>query len=356
MSDEETKKETVEKGKQTKEKKAVRRISISESYDNSQPSIPMLIITCVSAIIVMMMICAGVFFANIKGAEQVLVPNVVGKTLEDGIIELQIKELYPKVNFRYTEEVTAKGVVLEQSPAAGSIIKGFNTVTLTVSRYEEEIVPDYEGESYEALQNAEEQAANAEEEGKKKALISLGKASYIMNNAPAGTIIAQLPVAGTKVFNPTEVQFVVSKGSSVESYDVPELIGKTVDDVLSCMNEGTIIYDVTYRAPTESEVSGTVVKQSATGSKGKYSRISIEMALDDSLDNEIVSGVFKKTLCEYPVPVNMSVEGVTPEGTKFNVANFKHVGGEITIPYSVPRGSVLTLYVLDDVKAETVIG
>lgn len=334
-----------------KKSKKVQRISFSETYDKLQVSMPVLFFTCFSAVILMLMICAGVFFANIKGAEQVLVPNVVGKTLEDGIIELQIKQLYPKVSVRYSDDVSERGIILEQNPEAGSIVKGYNTITVVISRGDdEEVIPDYVGQSEESILKEDS------DDSKKKALISFGDSSYTINDAPAGTVIAQYPAAGTTIYTKTKMQFVVSKGPSIESLEVPELTGKTVNDVLSAMSNGGIIYDVSYHNPTGNEISGTVTKQDTFGMKNKNTRVVLEMALDDSLDNEIVSGVFKETLCSYPVPVLMTVEAVTPEGTKFNVATFKHIGGDVTIPYSVPRGSVLTLYVLDDVKAETVVG
>lgn len=352
MSDEKTK-ELNKEPKAKKEKKRLRRVSVEETTEKLKPSMPFLFISCFSAIIVMLMICAGVFFANIKGAEQVLVPDVVGKSLEDGIIELQVKALYPNVTLRYSEDVTEKGIILEQSPEGGSIIKGFNTVTLVISRGDEEDeIPDYTGESVDDILSTE----NNSDDSKKKALISFAEPAYILNNSPAGTIIAQSPAAGSKIYKKTDVHFVVSKGSSVEKKEVPALEGKTVTAVILAMSESGLIYDVTYHSPKDGEVSGTVVSQNGSGIKDKYSRVSIEMSLDDSLDNEIVSGVFKKTLCDYPVPVDMYVEAVTPDGTKLDVAKFQHIGGYVSIPYSVPRGSVLKLYVLDDVKAETFIG
>ena len=47
--------------------------------------------------ILMICACAAAFFIMVKGAEEVLVPNVEGKDLASALLEMQIKELYPVI-------------------------------------------------------------------------------------------------------------------------------------------------------------------------------------------------------------------------------------------------------------------
>lgn len=363
MSDIKTKEQkSAEKAAKAEAKKAARankpkpqRVSFSETYDKVQGNIPALFLTCLASLIIMFMVCAGVFFANMKGAEQVLVPNVVGKTLEDGIIEMQIKELYPKVSLRYSDEVKEKGIILEQSPSAGAIVKGYSTVTLVVSRGdEEEEIPDLVGKLYDSVKDS----INSAEDSKKKALISYSLPSYISNNAPAGTIIAQTPAAGTKVCEKTLVSYIVSKGMEKETVEVPNVKGMGIDELVSVIGNTNLIFDVTYHKPEASEIAGTVTSQSVSEnqSKEKYTRINVDMALDDTLENTVVTGVFTQKLSDYPVPVMMSLEGVTPEGKTFDIAKIRHIGGTVTIPYAIPKGTTLVFSVLGDVKTKTVIG
>ena len=87
-------KKTKNKAKKIKEKKTHQfRISFSEGYEKVQSNIWMLIITCVSAFLIMFLVAILVFFKNVEGPEKVLVPNVVGKQLEDALLEMQAKEL-----------------------------------------------------------------------------------------------------------------------------------------------------------------------------------------------------------------------------------------------------------------------
>lgn len=363
MSDIKTKEQkAAEKEAKANAKKAAKankpkpqRISVSETYDKIQGNIPALFLTCLASLIIMFMACAGVFFANMKGAEQVLVPNVVGKTLEDGIIEMQIKELYPKVSLRYSDEVKEKGIILEQSPAAGAIVKGYSTVTLVVSRGdEEEEIPDLVGKLYDNVKDT----MTPGEDSKKKALISYSEPSYIANSAPAGTIIAQTPAAGKIVYEKTTLSYIVSKGLEKETVKVPNVKGLGIDELISVIGNSNLIFDVTYHKPEASEIAGTVISQSISedNSKEKFTRISVDMALDDTLDNTVVTGVFTQKLSDYPVPVMMSLEGVTPEGRTFDIAKIHHIGGNVTIPYAIPKGTTLVFSVLGDVKTKTVIG
>ena len=169
-------KKTKNKAKKIKEKKPHQfRISFSEGYEKLQSNIWMLIITCVSAFFIMFLVAILVFFKNVEGPEKVLVPNVVGKQLEDALLEMQAKELYPKINLRYSDVPGDEGAILEQSPKAGAIVKGYSRVSLVVSRgVVVDKVDDYVGMNIDDLQ-LKLQTLFA---GQTKPLIVLGNPKY----------------------------------------------------------------------------------------------------------------------------------------------------------------------------------
>ena len=74
----------------------------------------------------------------------------------------------------------------------------------------------------------------------------------------------------------------------------------------------------------------------------------------DPID-ENVYGIFHETLTSYPYPVSMRLEAIPSEGNAYTILNFSHPGGNLTIPYAVPRGTTLVLYVAEKVKAKKVI-
>jgi len=82
----------IENGEKKEEKTKKERkpfkfgVKFEAEYEKLQASIPVLIITCISAFIVMSFVAFAVFFLNVKGPERVLVPNVTGKKLEDALL------------------------------------------------------------------------------------------------------------------------------------------------------------------------------------------------------------------------------------------------------------------------------
>ena len=85
-----------------------------------------------------------------------------------------------------------------------------------------------------------------------------------------------------------------------------------------------------------------------------YTRVSVEMALPESTD-ESVCGIFQEKLAEYPYPVPMKLDAYPAEGTSYTIVSFNHPGGNLTIPYEVPRGTTLVLSVADKVEARKVV-
>ncbi|MCL2127323.1 MAG: PASTA domain-containing protein, partial [Treponema sp.] len=74
----------------------------------------------------------SIFFIALKGGEQTLVPEVRGKELTEALLELQVKELYPRLQLRYSQSSRDRGLVLEQDPQAGTIVKAGRRVRLVV--------------------------------------------------------------------------------------------------------------------------------------------------------------------------------------------------------------------------------
>ncbi|MBR2106257.1 MAG: PASTA domain-containing protein, partial [Treponema sp.] len=109
-------------------------MNVSETYEKVQSNVPLYIGVAIASFFVVVMAAVATFFLTVKGPEQVLVPNVVGKQLEDALLEMQVKELYPKINLRYSDVPGDEGSILEQNPPAGAIVKGYSRVSLVVSR------------------------------------------------------------------------------------------------------------------------------------------------------------------------------------------------------------------------------
>jgi len=331
-----------------------KRINVKDSYDKLQSSIPALVFTCIATFVLMILVACAVFFGNVKGSEKVLIPNVQGKKLEDALLELQAKELYPKISLRYSDTTADEGTIMEQSPKAGAIVKGYSRVNLVVSRGAIiDSVGDYIGKTYdEVAMNIQTTFA-----GMAKAPIKLASPEYIPDQAPAGTILEQDPPAGTSISDPVTVQLIVSRGPTYENTKVPYIIGQSVNDLLQTMSWSKVVFDITAHVAADGEKEGTVVSmvQPEEEYVKNYTRIPVEMAMPKDDIGENNYGIFQTNLVNYPFPTNMHLDAIPAEGNAYTVVSFVHPGGNLTIPYAVKHGTTLVLYVGDKVVAKKVI-
>jgi hypothetical protein len=72
-----------------------------------------------------------------------------------------------------------------------------------------------------------------------------------------------------------------------------------------------------------------------------------EFAMPVKTENNMVYGVFTQTLPEYPYPLPVRVDVHLGDGESYQLIQFNHPGGLLTVPYAVPGNAVLVLYVLD---------
>ena len=351
--DTEDKNENKDESVKTGEGKKVRK-TLAESFATFQGSIPVIIITFLATLLIMGLSCIGIFFANVKGEEQVLVPNVVGKKWDEALLEMQTKELYPRITLRYSENPDDEGKILEQEPDAGSIVKGYSRVSLVISRG---IVVDEVGTYVGKNLDDVRMSLQTLFAGQTKPLIVLAEPEYKPDLSDPGTILEQEPPEGTKITKPVTVQLVVSRGPNYENTRRPYVIGQSINDLLQTIARSKIVFDITGHVANDNEKAGTVVSQETIDDEyiPNYTRVSIEMALPDKSDDENISGIFQAKIAAYPYPVPMRLEAIPEEGNSYTILNFNHPGGNVSIPYSVAKGTTLILYVVDKVNSRLVV-
>ncbi len=320
------------------------RKSIHSYFEGLQAGKKSVAITLIFAFLIMILICFTVFFTHIKGAEKVLVPSVTGKTLRDALIEMQNKELYPKITQRYSDNPDDENTILDQEPKAGAIVRGYSRVNLVVSRgVVIQELENYVGQNYDEVKlNIQTTFA-----GSSNPLIILAAPEYKGDLSSAGTILEQDPPEGTKISEPITLKLVVSRGPTFDNTRVPYLIGKTVEQMLSQMASSRLVYDFESHNATENENPGTVTDQQQFDTEfiKNYSRITVNLALPRTPIEKTIYGIFKDSLVEYPYPVQMRLDATDSENNTTTLVNFLHTGGSVTIPYAVQKGTTLTLFV-----------
>ena len=352
-------------------------ISLNEMEADLQKNSPAFVAYAVAVFVLMFGTALAVFFFANKGYEQVLVPDVTGKSLTRALLEMQEKELYPKLQLRYSDLPGQAGQVLSQNPRAGSIVKAGRRVTLVVSRgVIIDHIGNYVGTNLDALKNK----LDALYGGVETPQITIANPVFKMDAAPIGTILEQEPPEGTPITQPVELQLIVSSGPTPPRVSVQNYIGKTIAEILEGMGTTPLLFEFTSHVAKDGETPGTVVSQSEPENSqvGEYSKIALEFALpelntafsgDTIVDADIkgrtedevagakkidssklTNGIFSAKVSRYPLAVPVKLEAFPPEGASYTIASFNHIGGEITVPYAVPHGTTLALSVLDQEK------
>ena len=72
-------------------------------------------------------------------------------------------------------------------------------------------------------------------------------------------------------------------------------------------------------------------------------------------DYDEVYGIFSAKLAKYPYALKVQIDIIPQEGDSYTLLSFKHPGGNLTVPYKIPRFSVLVLSVQDKEISRTMI-
>ena len=321
------------------------QIDFHAALEKLQSNGKLLLSTVIVTFVVMALACLAVFSVNVKGPEQVLVPDVTGKKLTTALIEMQAKKLYPEIQLRYSETPGDEGTILEQDPSGGAIRKGFSHISLVVSRgVVIDHVENYIGENIDSVR-MKLQTLFA---GSARPLIVIASPQYKADTAEAGTILEQDPPEGTSISDPVTVHFVVSRGPNFENTRVPDLIGNSVSDVLQQMSRTRLVFDFTAHTAEPGEAAGTVVHEQtfAEGLVANYTHVAVEFAFPRQAQGGNVYGIFEDVLPAYPYPVQIKLTAEPEDGDAYTIVTFSHPGGAVTIPYAVPKGTELVLYVV----------
>jgi beta-lactam-binding protein with PASTA domain len=301
-------------------------------------------ISLVLALVVFVgLIALMVFFIALRGAEETMVPDVRNKELTAALLELQVKELYPRLQLRYSETPEEKGIILEQDPAPGTIVKAGRRIRLVVSQgMVVNAVENYRGRDIDEVRmDLRTLFASAPQP-----LLSLNEPfMYEYSGEAPGTILQQSPEPGTPISGPTVLEFVVSRGPEHNQIAAPDLRGLTVAEALEQIRQSRINFAFTLRPQRNGERAGIVVYQDpAEGAVMPANQaVSILVSAPTAPVNGEVFGLFKYPIPRNPYPLTVRLEVLPSTGERQLLAEVEYLGGEFTVPYQLPPGSVLIL-------------
>lgn len=322
-------------------------ISFSEAGEGLSKGGMSVVFMLILSFLVMVASAVAVFFAFVHGPEQVMVPNVMEKSWAEALIEMQKKELYAKIQFKYSEEPGSRGTVIAQDPKPGAIVKAYRRVILTVSRGEQiERMDKYDGRNIDEVMDELKLVFAGE-----SSLVKVADPVFIKSDLPLGTIIAQSPEEGAVFMDGDKIQFVVSSGDKDFEEEVPAITDLSIRQVNEALKKSRVIFDFELSEDKSNPKAGKIVSQEKV-SPAKvryYERVKAVLGIRPASEkDENVQGIFRTTIMDYPVPVSVRLECTDPDGRTTVVSEMMHPGLDVTVPYDVKKGSTLTFYVLNE--------
>jgi beta-lactam-binding protein with PASTA domain len=291
-----------------------------------------------------------VFFIALRGAEQAMVPDLRHKDLMEALQELQVKELYPRIQTRYSESASDRGLILEQDPMPGAIVKAGRRIKLVVSQgVVINTIEDYRGRNIDEVR-MDLQALFA---AASMAILTIKEPfMYEYNSESAGTILQQKPEPGSPVSGPVILEFVVSRGPAHTLIAVPDLWGLTPAEALAKLREARLEASFSLREVRGSEKYGTVVLQEPAKDTRIESNKLVNILVSapaggstppaESLETGEVFALFSYTMPENPYPLPVQLEVLLPGASSRELlVETDFGGGTFTFPYRTAPGAIL---------------
>jgi eukaryotic-like serine/threonine-protein kinase len=309
-----------------------------------------------------LMVLAGMtaFLLSIRGAEKTVVPDLAGKSLETALLDLQEKQLNSRIQLHYSSDPGDKGTVLGQDPKPGALVRSSSSVVLKVSRGAIiDRVEDYIGWKLSDLDIHLQTLFTTH-----GPLLRIKRpVMKVFDESEPGTILEQKPEPGTEISGLTDIELVVSRGPKEETFTVAAYDGmdyRTALERLIALNQPFVFFA---RPAEGDESTGVVVSQDPSPGSAISPSEPVELVMTEVVDvpEGHIFGVLERTLPDYPIAVDLTLEAVGVAGDREELLSMKHPGGRIGIPYVEEENTMLVVsifgreiisYTVHDASAE----
>jgi beta-lactam-binding protein with PASTA domain len=303
------------------------------------------------------LVAVSIFFIAVRGAEETMVPDVRGRELTEALLELQVKELYPRIMIRYSQTSKDKGLILEQEPNPGTIVKAGRRIRLVVSN----------GVIINKVENFIGRNIDEVTIDLQTMFAVMGSVSILQMKEPViytyspetpGTILSQKPEPGTDISGPITLEFVVSRGQENTVITVPQLTGLHLSAALDQLGKTRANFSFITRNSSDAETGETIVNQNpAVNAQIAINQpIQLTVTIPDNLEDNEVFSVFRYTIPPNPYPLAVRLEALLPTNERVRLIATEYLGGEFTVPYRLPVESILILSMLNRELRREIVG
>jgi beta-lactam-binding protein with PASTA domain len=181
---------------------------------------------------------------------------------------------------------------------------------------------------------------------------------YEYSSEPPGTVLQQRPEAGTEISGPITLELVVSRGMENAMLAVPQLAGLSISDALEQIGRSGVDFVFSVRPPREREKGETVVFQDPQGNAQAPADTLVRITVTSPTEMESgeVFNLFQYTMPKNPYPLSVRLDALLLSGERRRLITVEYPGGDFTVPYRLPAGTVLILSMLNrEVYRETVV-
>jgi beta-lactam-binding protein with PASTA domain len=328
----------------------VRRVLPNAEDTPETRNLKLTIFLFVGIIGLMIIIGSVTFSIAVRGQEETLVPDVQGRDVLDALIDLQKKELYPDIQVQFSSDIE-KGIIINQKPAPGTLVKAGKRVTLRVSKGPViDKVENYVGMSLEEVKIHLQTLFSTHSPN---LLIREPILFRFEKGVAPGRVLAQNPKPGTRIGGRTYLDLVVSQEKGSETtLEVGDYIGQGFLEAITALTRSDVPFVFTVEKAAKGKEPGIVTAQNpGPGEKIGYGRVvQLTMTAPTNIGKDKVFGLFRFSLPEQPIAVDIRLE-IVGETERVPLLAMKHPGGPLAVPYIVPEGSELALTVLDQEAA-----
>lgn len=296
------------------------------------------------AFFVMLFFFLAAFFLAVRGAERTVVPQIIDLELIEAMVMLQERELYPRLQVKYTGNPDDKGRVIDQDPESGLYVKAGRRITVTVSKGAViDNVEDYVGKTLEEVRGRLTVLFSTYE----PLLYIREPVTFVYNEAPAGVVLSQSPAAGTSLGEPMGLILIVSRGTSDSPIRLPDWTDWNIDGTLNSLASLPLTFQF---VPDDAAPTGSAPRVTSQNPAPKTAvepgrLVTLHYRPPAFVPEGSLYELLEYTLPNYPIPVLLEVIVREPGAEDRPLFSMPYLGGPISFPYVLPVGSGVFLMV-----------
>ena len=272
--------------------------------------------------------------------ENVVVPNVVGKELEEAVTFLSQSKLSVRIiGKKFSTEVPAN-IVVSQSPPPEIKVRANRSVELVISAGVEAVpVPSVVGRKLREAKMSLSQLG-----------IQIANVSYVHSETTQDEVIAQEPPGGREMSREDRINLLLSAGSVKEQLMMPDLSEKTITEAAEWFRNTTLNIAM-IKEELSSKEEGTVISQVPPPGSMVEENSRIELVISSGKEQSIqMSSRQRWILTSVRLPLGLekkrvSVVIVDEEGRRTQDYGMRSPGESVRISSEVVGKGEIRIYV-----------